>query len=108
MLEKFKSLIIHDTTFYIMVVLLIGVASFLLGRLSSTDILDTTHREAGMTIVHEGTQELQVVSSVHGSVYHLPWCAGAPMIDEKNRVWHASIGAAESAGLRPAGNCPGI
>jgi len=52
--------------------------------------------------------EKQYVASKNGSVYHLPWCSGAQRIKEENKVWFATKEAAQAAGLRPAANCKGI
>jgi hypothetical protein len=48
------------------------------------------------------------VASKSGSVYHLPWCAGAKRIKEENKVWFGSKAEAEAAGYRPASNCKGL
>ena len=50
----------------------------------------------------------QYVASKSGAKYHLPWCAGAKSISEKNKIWFASKEEAEAAGYTPAANCKGI
>ena len=50
----------------------------------------------------------QYLASKSGTKYHLPWCAGAKSISEKNKIWLASKVAAEAAGYTPAANCKGI
>ncbi len=48
------------------------------------------------------------VASKSGSAYHLLNCPGARNIKEENKVYFQSREAAERAGYRPAGNCPGL
>jgi len=50
----------------------------------------------------------QYVASKTGKSYHLPWCSGAKLIKEENKIWFASKEEAEARGYAPAGNCPGI
>lgn len=102
----------------IAIILLLGLFSFGLGRLSGSPIvrpsvalcgsvigsLGSPQEEKGVVIQQSGTY----VASKNGSVYHLPWCSGAQRISEKNKVWFATKNDAEGAGYRPAANCPGI
>lgn len=55
-----------------------------------------------------GGIEGQYVASKTGKSYHLPWCSGAKLIKEGNKIWFASKEEAEARGYAPAGNCPGI
>ncbi|MDO8560811.1 MAG: hypothetical protein Q7R91_01180 [bacterium] len=48
------------------------------------------------------------VASKNGKNYYLPSCAGVSRIKEENRIWFATKGEAEHAGLIGAGNCPGL
>lgn len=48
------------------------------------------------------------VASKTGSAYHLPDCPGAKQIKEENKIWFATKEAAQAAGYKPAGNCPGL
>lgn len=48
----------------------------------------------------------QVVASVNGSKYYLPWCAGA--ITESNKIIFSSSHEAEAAGYTPASNCKAL
>lgn len=50
----------------------------------------------------------QVVASKSGAKYYLPWCGGAKLIKDANKVWFASREAAEAAGYQPAANCKGL
>ncbi len=93
-------------------VILVGVVSFGLGRLSVEE-----GSRGGVTIV-ENRELLEaspsgaipggVVASKTGTQYHLPWCAGAQTIREENKVWFKDAAEARQAGYLPAGNCKGI
>ena len=48
------------------------------------------------------------VGSKSSNKYHLPSCAGAQRISEKNKIWFANKAEAEKASYTPAVNCPGI
>jgi len=50
----------------------------------------------------------KVVASKNSDKYHLPECPGAKQISEQNKIWFDSIEAAQAAGYKPAGNCPGL
>ncbi|MDB5189333.1 MAG: protein of unknown function with transrane region [Parcubacteria group bacterium] len=67
---------------------------------------------AGIPVVPAGTvvtpKEGKYVASKTGKKYYLPSCSGANRIKEANRVWFATLEAAQAAGLTPAANCPGL
>lgn len=117
----------------VLAVVLLGVVSFGLGRLSNEPenaqpvVLrvpvtasaqasapisfgkDAQRKDATIpTSIQATPGDKQYVASKNGSVYHLPWCSGAARIKEENKVWYATKEAAEAAGLRPAANCKGI
>lgn len=48
------------------------------------------------------------VASKSGTAYHYPWCQGALKIKEENKVWFNTKEEAEKAGYKPAGNCEGL
>lgn len=50
----------------------------------------------------------KVVASKNGTKYYPPGCAAAGRISEANKVWFASVSAAQSAGYEPATNCKGL
>lgn len=92
-------------------VLLLGLASFGLGRLSALEEVKpaVSLREASLAseprmMVIGGL----VVASRKGSAYHFPWCSGAQTITAQNRVWFKSEEAARAAGYSPAKNCTGL
>lgn len=119
--------------FIALLIVLVGTASFGLGRLSKTslshgDIRILTPQNAsanvlGSVSVSENTKSTQpelpenvyvgesggeVVASKSGTKYHYPWCAGAKQISEKNKITFVSIEEARKAGYTPAANCKGL
>lgn len=111
--------------FTILLIILVGLAGFALGRLSAQEEQKPTVRfeswetaqEASVTRVERSEKEGEeqaapapgsVVVSKNGKAYHAPWCPGAKQISDKNKVWYESPELAESAGYRPAGNCKGL
>lgn len=121
--------------FVVLVIILVGIASFGLGRLSTlpgrepvkiyqnpasgTAFLSTASagRELGQGRgigQNQGTSpsaprsEGKYVASKNGSVYHLPSCSGAKRIKEENKIWFDTTEAAELAGYRKAANCEGL
>ncbi|MDP3646213.1 MAG: Ada metal-binding domain-containing protein [bacterium] len=94
-----------------MAILLLGVASFGLGRLS---VLELARAPASITQAAAAAAPRamdvggQVVGSKTGSVYYFPWCGSAANINLANQVWFKSEDAARSAGYVPAKNCKGL
>ena len=102
----------------VMVVILVGFASFGLGRLS---VLDTqkipvtittnkTSQTASVRILKDNQQNIggEIVASKNGKKYHFPWCSGAKRISKQNLITFGSIKEAQDAGYTPAGNCKGL
>ncbi len=114
-------------------IVVVGIASFGLGRLSvhegrslavpeqepSTFIRIPPGNEAvvsgSLPVSNEAPAttsavagEKAYVGSKNSTKYHLPWCSGAARIAEENKVWFASKEEAEAAGYTPAANCKGI
>jgi hypothetical protein len=119
------------------IIILIGFASFGLGRLSAQesvrpeikfhpDGMITTNNTA---IVNDGrkitdevieermgenekdndtSQQMLYVGSKNSDKYHYPWCSGALRIKDDNKIWFSSLEEAKDAGYTPAGNCPGL
>lgn len=95
----------------IAIVLLLGLASFGLGRLSALE-------EAKPVVsVREASPEQEprgiyiggfLVASRKGSAYHYPWCPGAQTMAAQNRIWFSSEKDARAAGYSPAKNCKGL
>jgi hypothetical protein len=115
--------------FYALVLVLIGTASFGLGRLSVKEAsvpvaisvsagvenneknvsVPITITDKSSTIGEvKGAEDGAVVASKTGKRYHYPWCAGAKQIAEKNKITFSSIKKAREAGYTPAANCKGL
>ena len=116
--------------FLVLVVILVGLSGFSLGRLSALDegkspvrITSKGGRPGIPSILGSGNPVLKaesiaaaaavpgqgmVVASKNGTKYHLPSCPGAQRITEANKIWFDSIEEAKKAGYTPASNCKGI
>ena len=99
----------HDY-FVVILLVLVSIASFGLGRLSVLDTVKTP-----MTLLQAPLSEIrpmyiggEIVASRKGSKYHFPWCSGALTMKESNKIWFKSVEAARAAGYAPAGNCKGL
>lgn len=113
--------------FFALLVVLVGGGGFALGRLSvgeearrdelkivesssfSGAVINAKSRTNGevstkVSLLAEG----MYVGSKTGSIYHLPWCAGAKRIRDENKIWFMDKHDAEQRGYKPAGNCKGI
>jgi hypothetical protein len=121
---------IWDDYIIITLIVLIGLAGFGLGRLSSLEErhLPTTINNlicpdslvgnfntktatevvAINETVTSNISSGQVVASKTGKRYHFPWCGGAKQISDKNKIYFATTEAARAAGYLPATNCPGL
>ena len=92
-------------------VLLVGLATFGLGRLSMVE-----ENRPQVSLQHAAAAEAfppmnmggLVVGSRNGGTYHFPWCAGAQQISEQNKRWFKSEEDAQKAGYKPAKNCKGL
>lgn len=108
--------------FAVLLIVMVGLAGFGLGRLS----VQYEHAHTGISVymptavVSTGQTGSPVndtdlvaanetyVASVNGTKYHFPWCSGAGRIKEENkRVFH-SRAEAQEAGYTPAANCKGL
>ncbi len=130
----FSSLLSNDGLFASLLVILIAIASFGLGRQSvmNTGINNSNSTlPAGVVfiaapvqspeaIVLEKTEEVlpvgeevriavqELVGSRSGTKYHLLNCPGAKQIKEENKIYFASKELARAAGYTPAANCSGL
>jgi len=125
MSEKFKQFLGEDAVFYTLLIILIAIASFGLGRLSverDLEPLNTQVNNQALTALSSLEVEAEapevkgsemkagtkVIASRSGTKYHLPDCAGAKQIKPENRIEFESIEAAKAASYTPAANCPGL
>lgn len=106
---------VWDDLFVVVVIVLVALAAFGLGRLSAQEeigsgfeiIYPEGQEAAALEAVPSATNE-GYVASKSGSKYHLPWCPGAQSIKEENKIYFGTKGEAEVAGYAPASNCKGI
>lgn len=118
MLEKLKSWLANDTYFTVFLLLLVGLSSFALGRLSSLETVSLETSQASLQALPGLVSEVNgdqvsldgvvVVASRSGTKYHLLNCPGAGQIKTENRIEFTSIDAARAAGYTAATNCPGL
>lgn len=115
--KKIKDIALNQSSYLTLVIVLVAVASFGLGRRSvSEEVKPVGTAPADMesrgveSVVDDNisTSDTYYVASKNGEAYHLPFCSGAKRISEANLVTFASKAEAETAGYRPAANCPGI
>ncbi len=95
----------------IAIVLLLGLASFGLGRLSAIEEARPAVSVGEASYLSEPramTIGGMVVASRKGSAYHFPWCPGAQTMAVQNRIWFSSEKDARAAGYSPAKNCKGL
>jgi len=120
--------------FTAMLIVLVGVTAFSLGRLSFLEsktqdirVSDALPFESAQTASAVAPLQAavflnaedrnvpaplapggKVVASKSGTKYHYPWCSGAQRISEANKVWFDSVELARKAGYTPAANCKGL
>jgi len=114
--EKFKDFI-NGRYFVPMVIVLIAIIAFALGRISGLQ-----DKREPVRIISNNSGEVkgesidnlpqsgsgQVIASKSGTKYHFPWCAGAKQISDKNKITFNSIEEARAKGYTPASNCKGL
>ncbi len=127
MMEKFKSLFSNDQIYYGVMVILVGVISFGLGRMSTGEISPQKEKPSiqviepiTLTAATPNTQpkttatpaapkdQNQFVASKNGTRYYLSTCSGVSRIKPENIISFESREAAEAAGFTKAANCPGL
>lgn len=108
-----------------LIIALVGVAGFGLGRLSALEKgrtpVEILSSQGGVSAASVGefggkngeetvaqTSGGLLVGSKNSNKYHFPWCPGAQRISEANKVWFSSKEEAAKAGYTPASNCKGL
>ncbi len=106
-------------------VLLVALAAFGLGRLSATQgstalrvlypeakpaepLANTAAVVKAAPVRVAGQGSGAYVASKNGAKYYLVSCSSASRIKAENRVYFASVQQAVAAGYEPAANCPGL
>jgi len=122
LISKIKAFLENQANYTAIIVLLVAISSFGLGRQSvnvakqlpvQTAALPNISKEAPTNTVETPTKtatnnEPMYVASKNGKAYHLLTCSGAKTISEKNKIYFQTKAEAEAAGYKPAGNCKGI
>jgi hypothetical protein len=120
---------IKEDLYIVLLIILVGTASYGLGKISSYEknktpiavlktkdamyatVLDSNPNNANLKIINTSVNTSSaglVVASKSGTKYYYPWCTGVSRINEENKVWFNTIEEAKSAGLTPASNCTGL
>ncbi|MBU6388525.1 hypothetical protein KGQ72_01445 [Patescibacteria group bacterium] len=107
--EKCKSLAarIPRDMLIIAVLVLACSASFGLGYAAGQEGSTRSPDSPPADMSDTGSTTGQIVASKNGTKYYLPGCAGANRISDANKIWFASVSAAQEAGYAPAANCAG-
>lgn len=117
-LEKTKNFVMP------LIIVLTGVASFGLGRLSVLEYQNNPvtisipdysdidlESNVSRSLINESSalkEGGKIVASKTGSKYHFPWCSGAKSIATENKIWFNSEEEARRSGYLPASNCKGL
>ena len=103
-------LVLGDWGLYV-VILLLSVTAFGLGRLS---VLEEARAPVSITMAPVESNPLGLspgglyVASKTGSVYYYPWCAGGQTIAPDAKVWFKTVDDARAGGYAPAKSCKGL
>ncbi|MCD5381005.1 MAG: hypothetical protein LR008_00330 [Candidatus Pacebacteria bacterium] len=116
MYKKFKSFIANETFFFAVLLALVALISFELGRNSILDSKTLIPQPIGVSFMSSSVvkpysaseQNISVVGSRSGSKYHLLTCPGALQMKTENMIMFDSYKLARAAGYSPASNCPGL
>lgn len=113
-----KGLKIREDLYIVLMIILVGTASFGLGKLSAYEKNKTpisiikTRETLYASVLESQTNNInvsgEVVASKSGTKYYYPWCTGVARIKEENKVWFNTIEEARATGLTPASNCTGL
>jgi len=116
----------RESLFLVMIIVLVGLSSFGLGRLSVLEDtkepirigeIELNSLPAGAYLsLEKNKKDSQiepeisgvVVGSKTGSKYHFPWCPGSNQMKEENKIYFDSVEDARKAGYTPAANCKGL
>lgn len=118
---------IKDDLYIVLMLVLVGTASYGLGIISTHErsktpisiqkpkdymvasVLESTSGgKDTQGVISEAQTSGEVVASKAGTKYYYPTCSGVSRIKEENKVWFKTILDAKAKGLTPAANCPGL
>lgn len=129
MYKKLKSLLADDLVFTSLLLCCVAIVAFLLGRASVHEIVkteprtgptvrqtalaptavlqssSTTATSAATPQPSDSSETGPIVASKSGTKYHLTTCPGAKQIKTENKIYFATVAAAEASGYAPASNC---
>ncbi len=116
MWEKLKSFLTNDAYFTAVLIILIGVGSYNLGRLSVLETQNQSNNEIALKEItplnnyrHPETEsKTPVVVSKSGSKYHLFDCPGALQMKSENRIEFEKMKSPKAARHSPAAKFPGL
>lgn len=89
-------------------ILLVALGSFALGRLSVQEGASSAFQASPVPQMAATAQAGMVVGSKNSFTYYFPWCGVARNIKDANKVWFTSASVAKEAGYRVATNCKGL
>ncbi len=95
----------------LVIVLLVGLGSFGLGRFSAFEDVQApvSIKEASSEGKPRGMyMGGLILASRAGSAYYYPWCQGASKITPQNQVWFESEATARQAGYTASKSCKGL
>jgi len=110
-IKQILAFVEKQDVFVVLIIIMVGIASFGLGRLSIIDEKKSLLQINNTALVEISTKiniEGKYVASKSGFKYHLPWCPGAQKISDTNKIWFNSEEEAKNRGYTPAKNCKGI
>ena len=114
MLNNIKAFLLEDAVYFGLLLVLIALTSFGLGRYSTIVDVKNTPQAPKMTLIQPKTRQMvtgtttsekTIVASKSGTKYHYIWCPGAKQIKEENKLFFTSETEAEAMGYSLAGNC---
>ncbi len=117
MFNKIKGFLADDAVFYGLLIIVVAGASFGLGKLSMSSVVENQSAAVSVTqplsdpVTAAETSDNSAknyVASKNGTKYHLLTCPGAKQMNEANKVFFSTAEQAASAGYSPASNCPGL
>lgn len=119
---------LHKNTLSAIILILVAISSFGLGKISSnrqerTPIIlgafetpknpEIKPEISNIPVIPTSKKVVEtvgeiVVASKKGKNYYFPSCAGAKRIVEENKITFSSTAEAEKAGYKPGANCKGL
>ena len=96
------------TGFFIILLIFVSTLSFFLGKLSVIHQIRNNQTQKIRIIKSQQKNNIEIVASKNGKVFHFPWCSGAQTIKEENKIYFKNKEEAIKKGYRLAKNCEDI